>query len=158
MGLDQYAYATGKDINLAGPIADIWPEMHLDNYGGQKEEDPVKLEQWRKHADLQGWMAQLFEERISDESAVSRVADEEGNPIEVDLLSGLDYFNCAYVQLFEEDIDRLEEATLNRSLPKTTGFYFGESGDYHHDQTLEFCRKARSSLSAGAKVFYYGWY
>ena len=37
-----------------------------------------------------------------------------------------DHFNCEFVRLDEDDLDRLEQAINNRKLPDDHGFFFGD--------------------------------
>jgi hypothetical protein len=91
---------------------------------------------WRKHANLQGWMKQLWEEKNPD--------DVEGNS-----------FNGIELELTWADIERLEQDVLSGSLPKTTGFFFGEGSDEHYrDTDLEFVKNAKAEVFMGLKVFY----
>ena len=70
MGLDQYAFAI-------------------------KDDERVELAYWRKHANLQGWMQELYHAR-----------------------GGTEDFNCIPVALDNDDLDRLEKA--NAMMTKET--------------------------------------
>jgi hypothetical protein len=49
----------------------------------------------------------------------------------------------------------LESAVLNRELPGTSGFFFGNNADEEYrEQDLEFIRQARAELFLGLRVFY----
>lgn len=92
---------------------------------------------WRKHPDLQGWMRNLY--------ASKGGSDEQ--------------FNCVPVRLTEEDLNELEEAVRDGDLPRTVGFFFGESNeDEDKEGDLEFIRLARHELAEGKAVFYYSWW
>ena len=84
MGLDQYAYVAAK----AGAYGEYWGD---ENYN-KEDSDPTKfpkpreMSYWRKHANLQGWMKQLWEEKNPD--------DVEGNS-----------FNGIELELTWADID-----------------------------------------------------
>ena len=69
-----------------------------------------------------------------------------------------DSFNCVNVALTLEDLDRLETDVLNRDLPKTSGFFFGQS--YAEDQAddLKFIGKARAAISEEKTVYYSSWW
>ena len=108
MGLDQYAYA-------------------------RKGEESIEIMYWRKHADLQGWMSDLYFTR-----------------------NGGGDFNCVDLKLDDEDIDKLE--LEHESLEKTAGFFFGESSPYKVDQTKDFIQKAREMSDAGYDIIYSSWW
>jgi len=134
MGLDQYAYASAK----AGQRDEFYED---DNYD-KEDTDPTKMSKpreiayWRKHPNLQGWMSNLHEERYPEAT--------------------LEYgFNGVELELTWADIERLEQDVLSGNLPKTSGFFFGDSSDdYYRDQDLEFIKNAKADLFMGLKVFY----
>ena len=47
---------------------------------------------------------------------------------------------------------------LIRRLPKTTGFFFGESDGSEQEDDLEFIAKAREALAADKFVYYTSWW
>jgi len=67
-------------------------------------------------------------------------------------------FNCLNLQLTSDDLDRLETAIRDRTLPPTEGFFFGVSDDSEVDDDLAFVAKARDALAAGLAVFYVSWW
>jgi hypothetical protein len=101
-----------------------------------KVKDAVELHYWRKHPNLHGWMERLYREKGGQDDA----------------------FNCANLVLTREDIDALEEAIRSRSLPSTSGFFFGESDGSEIDDDLDFIAKARAAIAAGLTVFYSSWW
>lgn len=118
MGLDQYAYAT---------------------YSGKgRKSQRVELAYWRKHSDLEGYMADLYEEKTGTS----------------------DIFNCKQLYLDADDLDLLAETIVNDSLPHTTGFFFGESDRSQEqiDADLEFINKAHWHLREGFRVYYTSWW
>ena len=90
---------------------------------------------WRKHPDLQGWMEELYRAK-----------------------GGVEEFNCVPVRLESEDLDALEEAVRDGDLPRTSGFFFGESSDDDADDDLRFIRDARAELAEGRAVYYTSWW
>ena len=121
--------------------------MGLDQYAyvaeraGTEYDDSGRQElaYWRKHPNLQGWMRQLWENR-------ERPAPEN-DPAGT--------FNGVELELEWRDIEQLEEAVSQGTLPATTGFFFGNNSDEHYrEQDLEFCRRARSELFFKRRVFY----
>ena len=118
--------------------------MGLDQYAGYytdaKDEDGDAImeyaSEWRKHPNLQGFMENLYIEK-----------------------GGTGEFNCVEVELTLEDIDALEEAVKNASLPKTGGFFFGSDADEHYEeQDLQFCEYARAMLAEGKAIYYGSWW
>lgn len=67
-------------------------------------------------------------------------------------------FNCAAVALDADDLDRLERDVRDRTLPETTGFFFGESDGTEMQCDLAFIRKAREAIAAGLTVYYTSWW
>jgi len=134
MGLDQYMYVAAK----AGAYDEYWGD---ENYN-KEDSDPTKFPKpreigyRRKHPNLQGWMEALW---------------AEGNSAAQEQTS----FNGVELELTWADIERLEQDVLSGNLPKTSGFFFGDSSDeYYRDQDLEFIKNAKAELFMGLKVFY----
>ena len=94
----------------------------------------VKTEEvayWRKHPDLHGWMENLYREKGGREKT----------------------FNGDLVVLTLADLDRLEDDILGGNLPKTTGFFFGESGGMSL-KDLQFVLDARKVIQEGDTIYY----
>ena len=87
---------------------------------------------WRKHPDLHGWMEQLYRKKGGTEKS----------------------FNGDTVLLTEEDIDNLKIAVLTRSLPSTSGFFFGDSKQEINFADLEFIEKAKQAIKEGYTIYY----
>ena len=138
MGLDMYAYTASR----AGQSAEWWANAQLDpdlgDFVNPGVSRPVEIAYWRKHPHLHGWMEQLWHSR-----------QKPG-------LQHLDQvFNGIELELFREDIDRLEQDIVDGQLPETRGFFFGDNAsDYYRDNDLAFCRQARADLFLGLRVFY----
>ena len=93
---------------------------------------------WRKHHDLHGWMEQLYHSK-----------------------GGMNEFNCEYVELTAEDLDRLEQDVKQFKLPRTTGFFFGHNppNDDSVAEDLEFIAAAREVLlTTNNHVYYASWW
>lgn len=136
MGLDQYAYiaarAQQREDYWAGVIPKKNPVHGESHYENPSVSEPVEIAYWRKHPNLHGWMEQLF-----------RARGGEGD------------FNGDELELTWADIDQLEQDVLAGTLPSTQGFFFGSDSDDHYKHAdLEFCRRARTELFMGFKVFY----
>lgn len=139
MGLDQYCYAvrdTGDlpDIGYVHPrILDDLPDEACLHFLRENPKFPMMY--WRKHPDLHGWMERLYKERGG-----------EGD------------FNCVTVRLHQQDLERLEDALLSRSLPKTTGFFFGASDPESLREDIDFVHRAYRVVEQGWAVYYDSWW
>ena len=92
---------------------------------------------WRKHPNLHGWMQQLWENK----------GRPNGHPG--------DQFNGTELELTWDDLEELEQDIVNKRLPATRGFFFGDNSDNHYqEQDLAFVRNAKAELFLGLKVFY----
>jgi len=133
MGLDMNAYRMGytptKEVDFSDEI------FAKDDRGELDYETPIvgakEIAYWRKHPDLHGWMENLYREKGGREQS----------------------FNGDLVVLTLKDLDRLEEDILRKNLPKTTGFFFGESVEISL-KDLEFVLEARKAIQEGDTVFY----
>ncbi len=103
-------------------------DFEVANYG--------ELHYWRKHPNLHGWMERLYREKGGQDAS----------------------FNCVNLLLTAEDLDRLEADIRSRSLPPTSGFFFGESDGSEVEDDLRFIAKARSAIAEGLTVFYSSWW
>ena len=101
-----------------------------------KVDEATEIHYWRKHPNLHGWMRLLYREKDGTDSE----------------------FNCVNVRLDARDLDMLEADIRDNRLPRTAGFFFGESDGSEIDDDLEFIRKARAAISGGATVFYTSWW
>ncbi len=106
-----------------------------DDRGELDYETPIvgakEIAYWRKHPDLHGWMENLYREKGGREQS----------------------FNGDLMVLTLADLERLEEDILRKNLPKTSGFFFGESGEISL-KDLEFVLEARKAIQEGDTVFY----
>jgi hypothetical protein len=133
MGLDMHAYrmkfTPTKEVDFSEEI------FGRDDRGELDYENPIvvakEIAYWRKHPDLHGWMENLYREKGGREKS----------------------FNGDLVVLTLADLDRLEEDILRKNLPKTSGFFFGESGEISL-KDLEFVLEARKAIQEGDTVFY----
>ena len=133
MGLDMYAqrmkFTPTKEVDFNDEIYGKDKDGEIDY-----ENQIVKTEEiayWRKHPDLHGWMENLYREKGGREKSFN------GDPVVLTLA----------------DLDRLEDDILEVNLPKTTGFFFGESGGMSL-KDLEFVLEARKAIQEGDTVFY----
>lgn len=113
--------------------------MYVANKAGTAYDDPSRQElaYRRKHPNLHGWMANLWEEK--------------GCPGD----NAENMFNGVELELTWDDLERLERDILENRLPSTRGFFFGDdSSEYYREQDLEFVRRAKADVFVGLKVFY----
>ena len=116
------------------------PGKDVDFEAGKESEE---LWQWRKHPDLHGWMEALW-----------RRKGGQGEPG----MDGPNTFNCVPVLLEATDLDALETAVKEGTLPPTSGFFFGHSGPGDAAGDLKFIAKARAAIAAGKFVYYTSWW
>ena len=133
MGLDMHVYrmkfTPTKEVDFNDEIYGKDKDGEID-YGNSI----VKTEEvayWRKHPDLHGWMQKLYEEKGGEDKSFN------GDPVVLTLA----------------DLDRLEDDILGGNLPKTTGFFFGESGGMSL-KDLEFVLDARKAIQEGDTIYY----
>lgn len=163
MGLDQFAHKI-KNKETAKII--IKSFENGDQEGIRKFYSPsnkIEICYWRKHNRLHGFFENIF----------SKYCDET--------------FNCEPLPLTVEVLDLLEEYLLNKNLPMTEGFFFGEDSNigyeeqfnqmvtqkmlddgYISDQDLKslgektkdifLLREARKALGKGEIVVYDSWW
>ena len=140
--------------------------MGLDMYAYAKNKngEEESLADWRKHNRLHGWMEQLWEDKGRP---------YEGNLDDIDGTFG-SQFNCIPVELTLTDLEQLEAEIVNKTMPQTGGFFFGEDsyswdedeegnklpkGDYYYKENdLQFIEDARKAINAGKKVYYNSWW
>lgn len=103
-------------------------DFEVENYG--------ELHYWRKHPNLHGWMERLYREKGGRE----------------------DSFNCVNVLLTAGDLDRLEADIRSGNLPRTSGFFFGESDGTETEDDLHFIAKARQAIADGLTIYYSSWW
>ena len=138
MGLDMYAYAAAK----SGQQDEYYDSAEFNKETGQYENakvsKPIEIAYWRKHPNLHGWFEQLWREKGCPRS--------EGQDT---------MFNGVELELDWTDIDNLELAIKEGTLPTTSGFFFGDPSDnYYYEEDLKFVKEARSQLFLGLRVFY----
>jgi hypothetical protein len=117
---------------------DMYAFATSENIPAVDFDDPPDCEDiayWRKHPNLHGWMEQLYRKK-----------------------GGKREFNCANVRLDPEDLNALETAVRNDTLPLTGGFFFGESRPKEKILDLKFLQKAREAITSGKAVFYTSWW
>ena len=108
--------------------------MGLDQYAfARKNGEEVRIGEWRKHANLEGWAANLYNAR-----------------------GGTEVFNCIELQLFRQDIMKL--AKEHNTLEAVSGFFWGNTTVQKTEDTQVFVEKALSMVDDGYQIFYTSWW
>lgn len=95
-----------------------------------------ELHYWRKHPNLEQFMADLYFEK-----------------------GGLQSFNCCKVELKQEDITTLQELIISDKLPTGGGFFHGNNSDAEYkEETLEALKDAMNAIEEGDRVYYTSWW
>ena len=94
-----------------------------------------ELHYWRKHPNMHGWMAKLYKRKGGQED---------------------EHEFCTAVKLTRADLLELKQVVMDKKLPTTRGFFFGEdeNSDEEMDGDLDFIATAMRALEAGYVVFY----
>lgn len=108
------------------------PESEVDFELG----DANQIHYWRKHPNLHGWMERLYREKSGS----------------------AEVFNCVNILLMPADLDALEADIRAGNLPRTDGFFFGESDGSEQADDLEFIAKAREAQARQQAVVYSSWW
>jgi hypothetical protein len=145
MGLDQYAYAITKKYQDKNEEFISMPKgtederlLRDDFYTRHVAPHIEEIQYWRKHSNLNGWMA--------------RLAASKG------VVSSPDEFNCVYLVLDKEDIDNLEEIVTGAGLPDARGFFWGETHPDDTEDDLKFIKRCRQQFKMGNGILYYCWW
>lgn len=109
--------------------------MGLDQYGFKRKqgEKDQTIQTWRKHANLEGYMAKLYRAK-----------------------GGKGKFNCKDLELTKDDLLTLQQTFEN--LNKAKGFFWGESQPKDDQLTEEFITKALQAIEEGYQVYYTSWW
>jgi hypothetical protein len=109
--------------------------MGLDQWARANKEgcDEVEIMTWRKHADLQKWMEQLFRDR-----------------------GGEGQFNMVDLPLIVDNLNELEQNYLH--LEKGAGFFWGETTIDDIEDTKTFIDEARKLIMRGWNISYTSWW
>ena len=110
--------------------------MGLDQFAltRKKNEKDTLIMEWRKHANLEGWMSDLYYEK--------------GGEAEV--------FNCVELSLDKDDLLRL--LGEYQHLATATGSFWGVSNNYDLEQTKVFIESALQAIDDGYEVIYTSWW
>ena len=134
MGLDQYAWAQRPEI---APLELITERELTDAEYEAVAKGKFDLCQWRKHADLNAWMTELYARK-----------------------GGTDEFNCVTMPLTREDLLSLQQhiEEHNGYEQRGEGFFWGATQPDDILRDKAFIKDALNALSEGYEVFYSCWY
>jgi len=134
MGLDQYAWAQRPEI---APLELITERELTDEEYTLVNQDKVDLGQWRKHADLNAWMTELYERK-----------------------GGTEEFNCITMPIVLDDLLSLQHhiETHNGYAKRGEGFFWGETRPEDIEADKDFIQRAIAAIEEGYEVFYSCWY
>ncbi len=128
-----------KSFNVNNPDPDVNEDFNIDAFLANHPTISVpyrlgeELCYWRKHPDLHGWMKNLF----FDKGGIT-TSD----------------FNHDIVFLTVEDVENLKTAIVKETLPKTAGFFFGDSDGRIKESDLEKADLMLDALSKGSSIYY----
>lgn len=146
MGLDMYAYAAANEKQYREYWENGEYDLDTKDYVNTAVTKPKELAYWRKHPNLHGWFEQEWRDNHYPDQPLN--ASDLTDP-------DADMFNGVQLEIDWDMLERLESAVINRELPATSGFFFGDSADeYYYEQDLEFIKQARAELFLGLRVFY----
>jgi hypothetical protein len=134
MGLDQYAWAQRPEY----AHLDLITERELtDEEFALVDSNKVTLREWRKHADLNAWMTELYHRK-----------------------GGTEEFNCITMPITRDDLMSLLHhiEANNGYAERGNGFFWGETRPEDIESDKEFIRLALNALDEGYEVFYSCWY
>jgi hypothetical protein len=82
---------------------------------------------WRKHPDLHGYIVNTFADGVDE---------------------------CQKIPLDEFKVQNIMAAIRNKSLPKTSGFFFGSSNGSESENDLMQLQEVLNAIKKGYKVYY----
>lgn len=134
MGLDQYAYAVHPSV---AHLAMITERELTDEEMSSLDEGRYELQYWRKHADLNKWMEDLYVRKGGTES-----------------------FNCIPLPLERDDIIALREHIDEHGgyAQRGEGFFWGNSQPEDIVDDRKFIDAALNALDEGSEIYYYCWW
>ena len=136
--------------------------MGLDQFAfAEKDGEQEEIFYWRKHANLQGWMENLYirrhgwkhHEEMTPEEWKNLTLEEKEESFDGDVRR---VFNCESLKLSKKDLNQLEKD--HEKLEKVNGFFWGTSDEIHDERTKKFIAVARQKLNEGYDISYYSWW
>jgi hypothetical protein len=114
----------GLDMNLTGVRYLGSRSTEQDSRENKVKEKRYDLGYWRKHPDLHGYIIENFAEGVDD---------------------------CKEIELSREGVETILHAVLHDDLPKTTGFFFGETTGEEKEYTVKTLNNALLWLNSEDK-------
>ena len=111
----------GLDMYLTAKLADNAPNEEIGD--------------WRKHANLHGYMESLYVAR-----------------------GGTEQFNCIPLELTKNDCENIIEFSKGPGFETAQGFFWGESNKRDDDETIKHMTKALEYIEKGYKIYYDSWW
>lgn len=128
----------GLDMYAHAVKKEAWDGKEVDCAAPENKDHLETFQYWRKHHDLHGWMHHLYTTK-----------------------GGLDEsFNLTTVRLTEDDLFRLADDLVGKSLPATTGFFFGNNppNPESDSEDLAFIVTCLRRIKNGEIILYSAWY
>jgi hypothetical protein len=100
----------GLDMYFTGRKSKNWNAPKIDEDGFKIKATILDLGYFRKHSDLHGFIVHTFADGVDE---------------------------CQVIELNKEKIQQIVQATKDKKLPHTTGFFFGASTEEDDVETLE---------------------
>lgn len=122
MGLDMYFFRQGRDEIRPGEP-------------GFTDSARSRIQYFRKHSDLHGFLADIWEEEHPGEE-----------------------FNYEYLRITPEILGKMKELVAMKDKPHHSGFFWGESSDGDWEETREMLPRIAEILALGDRVYYYAWW
>lgn len=156
-----------KHPDLHGWMEKLWlkklAKANKDKPGPKKQELVFQITSAKDGSKVTVTKEHVLLDQLPDALAI----DEELKPgllmtlkqaLEEDLQLEASPFNQVFVRLTKEDIAELGVVIASRTLPKTTGFFFGESNGEERDDDLLFIGNALKILEEGKHIYYSSWW
>ena len=130
MGLDMFVWRVAAN--------DAIDDLTIRSEEDGRERELEELFYWRKHHDLHGWMENLYRAKGGTKES----------------------FNCVPVRLSDTDLDNLMIDVMNKKLPETRGFFFGDNPQDAESviNDLKFIALAKEAIREGDAVYYDSWW
>lgn len=134
MGLDQNAWAVEPKV---AHLSHITERELTDEELAQLEGGRIHIQYWRKHADLNKWMTDLYERK-----------------------GGMDVFNCIPLVLEKDDLLALQSHIdeNNGYAERGEGFFWGQTQEEDIARDRDFIRRALHLLEEGYEIIYNCWW
>jgi len=179
MGLDQYGYAVSQHPdNTDFSVSDDAKKAVMFSWRKHPNLEGWMEKLYNAKADAQGYEGEtefpseivahivgqpMSEDEIpeeikkmaTDQSEFQKIINAQQYIAAAASIGKKRVFNNQFIRLNVADLDQLEMHVKNKTLPKTTGFFFGEdSDDEYHEYDLKFIEIARDAIANGIDFYY----